>query len=206
MVPIRLDAGPCPELRRDFKITNLKQVVTLLRPVLVAAALIIIQTWVSVGQPRSAARLASFEDWAQVMDGILTSTCAPGFLSNLHGLPSGCGPHPLMQFPGRWHEKYGGAPVGVTELFELADELVAPSANKCGRAISFGKQLASWAGQQFGLVSDRVRGYASGGGPVPPDPRVTRAWARARNANELLTAAVSVQWHTHDIRPRRTDG
>lgn len=84
-VLIPLDAGvPDPEQRtpeNGWRHPNLRQWVTDNRPALVWACLTLIQHWVARGMVRQdAASLASYEDWAGVMGGILTEAGFHGFL------------------------------------------------------------------------------------------------------------------------------
>jgi hypothetical protein len=84
-VLIPLDAGvPDPEQRKPksgWQHPNIKRWVTDNRPVLVWACLTIIQNWVAKGMERQeTASLASYEDWAGVMGGILASAGFYGFL------------------------------------------------------------------------------------------------------------------------------
>lgn len=64
-------------LLRDWLIANRKPIVT--------AILTLIQHWLSKGQPTydNAPTLGSFEQWAEIMHGILTVNDIPGFLGNL---------------------------------------------------------------------------------------------------------------------------
>ena len=54
-----------------------------MRPDLVFACHILIQNWIDRGRPRGEAVLSSFEDWSEVMGGILKAAGVEGFLQNL---------------------------------------------------------------------------------------------------------------------------
>src|SRR4029434_2922310 len=54
------------------------------RSELVWAALTLIQAWIAAGKPEGEIVLGMFEDWSQVMGGILSVAGIPGFLANLH--------------------------------------------------------------------------------------------------------------------------
>jgi hypothetical protein len=85
LVPIRLDAGvPNPEDRpsETFKHRMPRDYVNM-RPDLVFACHILIQNWIDQGRPRGKAVLSSFEDWSEVMGGILAAAGVEGFLQNL---------------------------------------------------------------------------------------------------------------------------
>lgn len=84
-VLIPLDAGvPDPEKRtppKGWRHSNLRKWVTDNRPALVWACLTIIQNWVAEGmEGASKPSLASYEDWAEVMGGILSAAGFRGFL------------------------------------------------------------------------------------------------------------------------------
>jgi hypothetical protein len=74
-----LDAGPQPELRRDFKIPDLRAAVIERRCEIVRALLTLVQAWLRAGQPRWNLPFASFESWAAVMSGILAAAGVEGF-------------------------------------------------------------------------------------------------------------------------------
>jgi hypothetical protein len=84
-VLIPLDAGvPDPEQRKPengWRHPNIRRWVTDNRPALVWACLTIIQNWVAKGMvPAAGPSLASYEDWAGVMGGILAAAGFHGFL------------------------------------------------------------------------------------------------------------------------------
>lgn len=88
-VPIRLDAAtPNPEKEPPpggYKYEDLEGWVRQNRQGLVWACHTLIQNWVAQGRPYGSARLASFEDWAGVMSGILECAGVPEgvFLGNI---------------------------------------------------------------------------------------------------------------------------
>jgi putative DNA primase/helicase len=147
---IHLDAGPQPELRRDFKIPDLRAAVIERRCEIVRALLTLVQAWLRAGQPRGNLQFASFESWAAVMNGILAVAGVEGFLANRDQRTEHvCEPVPT-EFLVRWYSEYGTEPVGVAKLVALADGLLAAGLKGRARAIGLGKLLASLAGQQFG--------------------------------------------------------
>lgn len=88
-VPIRLDAAT-PNPARDrgpdwYKHADLEGWIRENRAALVWACHTLIQNWVACGRPAGSARLASFEDWAGVMSGILECAGVPEgvFLGNI---------------------------------------------------------------------------------------------------------------------------
>lgn len=85
LVPIRLDAGMArPEDRPagTFK-HRMPRDYLKMRQDLVFACHILIQHWIDQGRPSGSAHLASFEDWSEVMSGILEAAGIEGFLGTL---------------------------------------------------------------------------------------------------------------------------
>ncbi len=84
LILILLDAGvPDPENRtpaKGWRHKNVRQWVSANRPMLVWACLTLIQNWVAKGMKRAETSLASYEDWAEVMGGILKAADFQGFL------------------------------------------------------------------------------------------------------------------------------
>lgn len=84
VVWIRLDAKserPFEE-KREFKHPKLMTWIQENRGSLVWACLTLIQNWIAKGKPGSRVHLASFEEWADVIGGILESAGIDGFLGN----------------------------------------------------------------------------------------------------------------------------
>jgi putative DNA primase/helicase len=74
-----------PWKRTEFKHPDLKPWVREHRGRLVHALLTLARAWLAAGRPRSGGvRLGSFEDWCDVVGGIVTAAGIPGFLAN-HG-------------------------------------------------------------------------------------------------------------------------
>jgi len=80
----RLDAKMTrPELRSDFKISDLRAWVRARRPALVAALLTLVRAWYSAGKPAAQQRpLGSFESWSAIIGGVLEHAGISGFLGN----------------------------------------------------------------------------------------------------------------------------
>lgn len=84
MLPIRLDAKVSdPENRADFVIPDLRNWIVESRAELVWSCLVLVQNWIATGRKRSKIHLASYEDFAAVMGGILEAAGISGFLGNL---------------------------------------------------------------------------------------------------------------------------
>ncbi len=91
---------------------------------LVSACITIIMGWVSAGSPKSSKTLGSYEQWAKVMGGILEYAEVPGFLENLEMVYENMDQFTMswVEFLPIWWQKHGFDPVGVSELWTLADD------------------------------------------------------------------------------------
>jgi len=121
-VRIRLDARmEHPWLREDFRHPNLRGWTADHRGELVWAALTLVQAWLSKGQPKPRIVLGMFEDWAQVIAGILKVAEIPGFLSNLGDFYDQADEESATwrAFVELWWDTYGDVPVRVADLWEL---------------------------------------------------------------------------------------
>lgn len=72
-----------PYDRQDFRHDNLRDWVEEHRPELVGALLTILVAWHQAGRPKGAARLGSFDAWAEIVGGALTYAGVQGFMSNV---------------------------------------------------------------------------------------------------------------------------
>ena len=83
VVRSRLDAGTSkPELRTGFRHPKLRLWVKEERPWLVWSVVTIVKAWIAQGRPRAQIVFGGFEDWAEVIGGILEVAGFPGFLEN----------------------------------------------------------------------------------------------------------------------------
>ncbi len=91
---------------------------------LVKACLTIIKGWVSGGCPKSSKTLGSYEQWAKIMGGILEYAEIPGFLENLDKVYENMDQYTMswVEYLPIWRQYHGSDPVGVAELWKLADE------------------------------------------------------------------------------------
>lgn len=84
MLPIRLDAKMSdPGSRANFVVPDLRNWIVEYRAKLVWSCLVLVQNWIATGRERSKVHLASYEDFAAVMGGILEAAGISGFLGNL---------------------------------------------------------------------------------------------------------------------------
>jgi len=84
MTMIELDARVAnPELRSGFRHSDIRAWVTANRGLLVWACLTLIQNWIARGkETETNVALASFENWARVIGGVLKSAVLGGFMGN----------------------------------------------------------------------------------------------------------------------------
>lgn len=98
------------------------------RPRLVWAALTLISAWVSAGMPRGRTTLGMFENWAEVMGGILDVAGVPGFLGNLDELyESSNSEHAAWSaFVGLWWDSHRDKFVKVSQTYPLVERNDVP--------------------------------------------------------------------------------
>jgi putative DNA primase/helicase len=113
-----------PEERSGFKHQPIKRWVQANRQKLLEAFLLLVQAWVAQGMPRSKATLGSFEEWAEVVGGILETVGIPGFLENRKALieRTSTDQQEWKDFIGVWWQKHKETPLKVSQLRELAYE------------------------------------------------------------------------------------
>jgi hypothetical protein len=75
-----------PWLRKDFKHPELIDWVKANRSALVHAVLTLVLGWIAAGKPIGKQRLGSFEEWSEIVGGILGVAEIDGFLANLDQL------------------------------------------------------------------------------------------------------------------------
>lgn len=126
MVVTTLDTGlEQPWLRdpKSFKHPKLREWARENRGRLVWAALVLVQAWLSEGQPAadSTASLGGFERWAEVVGGILGLAGIPGFLGNLEEVNENAAAElgRWRGFVDAWWETHRGGEVGVAKLWQI---------------------------------------------------------------------------------------
>jgi hypothetical protein len=94
------------------------------RSELIQAALVLGQAWIAAGKPLHPVRLGSFEQWSEVMGGILQVAGVPGFLGNLDDLYEAADAEGQMwrEFVAQWWESLGLQPKRAADLLELCDQ------------------------------------------------------------------------------------
>ena len=125
-VRVRLDARvDRPWLRGGFRHDPLLKWVGEHRGELMQAILTLIQAWVAAGQPRGQKRLGSFEQWAEVIGGILQVAGIKGFLDNLEEYYAAADQEgqDWREFTEAWWERWQAAPCTVGQLTEFCASL-----------------------------------------------------------------------------------
>jgi|GEM_PF-3485752 len=121
---IRLDANAeRPWERTGFKHKDLIAWASEHRNELVTALITLVRAWVEKGMPKYTDRTkGSYEAWAGVMGGILSTVGVVGFLANENELYERVvsKSNTLVDFVRAWWDKYGGGNTSGKDLFRLA--------------------------------------------------------------------------------------
>ena len=149
LVRIRLDAHvERPWQRAGFRHPDLMIWVRANRARLVASCLSLCQAWIAAGRPRGARTIGSYENWAQVLGGVLDVAGIEGFLGNLDEmLEASDGEGAVWRsFVSAWWDRFGTAEVGTSDLYELALTAEPPlplgSGNDRAQRTRLGKALS----------------------------------------------------------------
>ena len=150
---IRLRPSEEDPSQRKFRIEKLQKWALAHRSELVSACLTLIQRWVDVGMPKGNARKGSYEDWATIMSGILSTIGVDGFLGNYLSLNEKANQENTAwrEFVSAWHEQHGTNEVGVASLFLIAS--TKDSTDSSGEKVLIGVGLLD----EF-LRSDKEKG------------------------------------------------
>ncbi|WP_435016684.1 hypothetical protein TA3x_004257 [Tundrisphaera sp. TA3] len=124
IVKFRLDPGvENPELRSGFKHPNIRKWTAENRKDLVQACLTLCSAWIAAGKPVGKQTMGGFEDYVQVVGGILDVAGIPGFLGNyindladLNSVDEGWGE--LITF---WSNMLKGKAMTAGKLLELLE-------------------------------------------------------------------------------------
>lgn len=154
IVRIRLDTGlerPADRPRESFRFPDLKGWVREHRGDLVHAALTLVRAWQRAGSPSGARNLGSYEAWAAVMGGILDVAGIPGFLANLDEFrgETDSEEEANRSFVTAWHDKFGDAVVGVSDLLPVAS-------NDLNLGDGTERSQKTRLGRHLGRLRDRV--------------------------------------------------
>jgi putative DNA primase/helicase len=169
IVRIRLDAHvERPWQRAGFRHPDLMTWVRANRAPLVGACLTLCQAWIAAGRPRGMRTIGSYENWAQVIGGVLEVAGIGGFLGNLEEMMRASDSEgPVWRsFVAAWWDRLGTAEVGTANLYEVAlfcePPLQLGPGNDQSRRIRLGKALVRLRDRVFHLGPMAVRVQACG--------------------------------------------
>ena len=169
LVRIRLDAHvERPWQRAGFRHPDLMIWVRANRVRLVAACLTLCQAWIAAGRPRGARTIGSYENWAQVLGGVLDIAGVEGFLGNLDEmLEASDGEGAVWRsFVSAWWDRFGTAEVGTNDLYETALSCEPPlplgSGNDRSQRIRLGKALGRLRDRVFHIKTVSLRAEICG--------------------------------------------
>jgi hypothetical protein len=162
-VRIRIDTGLEQPGRRklsEFKHPKLSKWVEINRDQIIGSCLVLVQNWLSKGRPIPANNnnLGSFEEWCQVMGGILEVNGIQGFLSNLDDMRTAQDIEISVwrSFTEAWWQTFGPVEVGAAELYQLVLDKDIPidlgSGSDHSKKIRIGKKTSKMCQRQFGQL------------------------------------------------------
>jgi len=120
-VLIRLDAKvEDPSTRAGFRHPHLEDWTREHRGRLLAAALTLGQGWIAAKRHRATVTFGGFQDWAEVLGGVLEAVGVPGFLDNRRQLFEQSDEENILikSFLSAWLAAYGETPVATKELLD----------------------------------------------------------------------------------------
>jgi len=169
LVRIRLDAHvERPWQRGGFKHPDLLTWVRANRARIVAACLTLCQTWIAAGRPRGTRTIGSYENWSQVLGGVLEVAGIENFLGNIDEMMQAADSEGVAwnAFIGGWWDRFGTAAVGTNDLFEIAALCEPPlplgSGNDQSRRTRLGKAVPRMRDRVFQIAGERLRLANSG--------------------------------------------
>lgn len=212
-VAIRLDAGmEQPDRRTGFKHSDITAWAKAHRDALVTAAVTLTRNWQENANGRGwhGRAKGSFEQWTEIMGGILDAAGVAGFLANDDELRAQAAPElaDLRTFVAAWAARFGQTPVSVKMLMPLASttESVDQDANGKPAVVQYGDDLL---GALLGNGNERSRQTKLGFVLNGHKDRVFGAW-RIVEA-EADSRSGSRKWQVvpaapHQLAPARTGG
>jgi hypothetical protein len=121
---IRLDANAeSPHERTNFKHKQIRAWAENNRDALVTAAVTLIRSWIRAGKPAYTGKLlGSYEEWTEVIGGLLEHIDMTGFLANCSELFSAAvSDHAVLKaFIQQWYDRHGETETSSGELFKIA--------------------------------------------------------------------------------------
>jgi hypothetical protein len=167
-VRIRIDPRiDRPWLRDGFRIADLPAWVREHRGELVWAALTLIQAWIVAGKPAPRVKpLGTFEQWTQVIGGVLENAGIHGFLDNaieFYELADAEGAA-WRAFIDAWWDKYADSNVGAADLFPLVEggDYFDLDGTEKAQKTKFGRMLVKKRDQVVGNFLIKPAGTTAG--------------------------------------------
>jgi hypothetical protein len=162
-IEIRMDAGvENPEYRTNFRHPDLKRWCLKNRPLLVWAALTLVQSWLSAGSPMANRPLGMFQGFADVLGGILEHAGIQGFLEGVAAASKDIDTVLFSAFLRRSFELFSTEPCTAAQLLPNADELDLGQGDEKARARKLGLLLHERQGQWRSGLSIKALGTRSG--------------------------------------------
>ena len=157
-IRVRLEpAEERPWQRTGFKHDPIYPWVQQRRHALVRAVLVIVQDWIGAGQPPGTKTLGSFENWAEVVGGILCHAGVRGFLEDTSEFYEAADSEGAewRAFMKVWWDTYRDQPVGIRDLLALADEhdlvgFAYAARSETAQRQRLGRQLTGLRDRKFG--------------------------------------------------------
>lgn len=135
------------------------------------ALLTLVQAWLANGRPPGTTPMGRFQEWADIVGGILGVAQIPGFLDNrgetyAQAAAEGEGWRALIE---AWAHTYHGQRVGVDVLFDLARQRKLLTELRAGRTdqgarVALGRELSGLRDRVIGSHVVRFVGIGSSGG------------------------------------------
>lgn len=132
---------------------------------LIGAVLTLVQAWISAGRPvAEGKRLGGFEEWSDVMGGILSVAGISGFLENLNDFyeDSDAEGSVLRSLISAWYRTFGGAEIGVSDIFHIVikNEIPVDIGEKSERSqkTKLGQLLRQLKGRRFTIETETEDG------------------------------------------------
>jgi hypothetical protein len=193
-IRIRLDAKrDRPWMRKKFKHKNLVVFAKNCRRDLVWSVLTLVQSWLVAGRPNveELPVLGMFTEWAETIGGILAHVGIEGFLGNLEEFyqASDAEGETWRAFVKGWWWNFTDQPVGVADLFKIAQDVDPPlplgDGGERSQKTRLGKQLGGMRDRQFAVqLEDAEHEFRlSAAGTGTGDQSGARLWKLERIEN-----------------------
>jgi len=165
-VPIQLQPRTAhPEARKDFLHPNLRAHVKQSRRRILSVLLGMIENWLTQGRKPHKNRFGGFETWSETIGGILHTNCFNKWRTNEEEWRKSANPagQEWEAFVQTWWARHSTAPVSVSELMGMADEMgvfqgAMSHKTTRGRTTSFGTLLRRRTGTPIGSILIRREG------------------------------------------------